>query len=226
MHLRILIFVLLCLCVPATMAQGLRFGDLGFFSIDKPFPEKEQPPFIPVFQFDGQNMFVGSRSVRLGGIKAGVRHRDTGISAGLGFYAFTNRLITKNAEVPNYGALTTVESDFGLMNLFVEPRIFSNKRFLVSVPVSVGYGNIEQYYTSILGTLRPYRKLTLTSFAVKLNGEFNLFYWLGAGVGIGYHHFGTSDKRVQSDYSGFVYDIKLKIDIIDIYKTVSHHLNK
>lgn len=226
MRLTILIFVLFCLCSPANMAQGLRFGDLGFFSIDKPFPEKEQPSFIPVFQFDGQNMFVGSRSVRLGGIKAGVRHRDTGISAGLGFYAFTNRLITKNAEVPNYGPLTTVESDFGLMNLFVEPRIFSNKRFLVSVPVSVGYGNIEQYYTSILGTLRPYRKLTLTSFAVKLNGEFNLFYWLGAGVGIGYHHFGTSDKRVQSDYSGFVYDIKLKIDIIDIYKTVSHHLNK
>ena len=226
MRLTILCFVLLNLSFATALAQGLRFGDLGFFSIDKPFPEKEPPAFIPVFQFDGQNMFVGSRSVRLGGIKAGVRHRDTGISAGLGFYAFTNRLITENADIPNYGSLTTVESDFGLMNIFVEPRIFSNKRFLVSVPVSLGYGNIEQYYTSILGTLRPYRDLTLTSFAIQVNGEFHLFYWLGAGVGIGYHHFGTSDKRVQNDYSGFVYDIKLKIDIIDIYKTVSHHLNK
>lgn len=209
-----------------TFAQKTRFSDFGFFSINRPFPVPEPKTFSPVFLFDGQNIFVSGRSVRLGGIKGGVHHTETGIKAGLGFYAFTNRLISTNVTVPELSVPTTVESDFGLMNLFVEPTIFQNKRFFISAPVTLGYGAIDQYYTTVLGSLRPHRKLSLTSFSIQANAEAYLFYWLGFGGGVGYHLFGTADKQVQRDYSGFMYNIKLKIDIIDLYKTVVHQLNK
>lgn len=206
-------------------AQKTKFGDFGFFSIERPFPTPEPKTIVPVFHFDGQNMFVRKKSVRLGGIKVGAMHTPTGIKAGLGFYAFTNRLKTNEVFVPEVGSATTVETDFGLMNLFIEPRIFENRRFFVSLPVTVGYGAIDQYYTTAVGSLRPHRDLTLTSFSALVNGEVHVFYWLGIGAGLGYHLFGTSDKQVQQDYSGFVYNIKLKIDIIDIYKTFAHQLN-
>lgn len=215
----------LTILVADAMAQSRKFGDMGFFSIHRPFPENEPKAFVPVFQFDGHNMFVGKRSVRLGGIKGGVRHSDTGIAAGLGFYAFTNRLLTHQVNVPEVAGLTTVETDFGLMNLFVEPRVFSNLRWLVTAPITLGYGSIDQYYTTVLGSLRPYRKLSLTTFSLQATGEFNVFYWFSLGAGVGYHHFGTADKQVQRDYSGFVYSIKLKIDIIDLYKTVNFNLS-
>lgn len=222
----VILFFFLMILVADSSAQSRKFGDMGFFSIHRPFPQNEAKSFVPVFQFDGQNMFVGKRSVRLGGIKAGVRHSNSGISAGLGFYAFTNRLMTNEVDIPEVDGLTTIETDFGLMNLFVEPRLFSNLRWMVSVPLTLGYGNIDQYYTTVLGSLRPYRKLSLTSFSLQANGEFHVFYWFSLGAGIGYHHFGTADKQVQRDYSGFMYTIKLKIDIIDLYKTVTFNLKK
>lgn len=204
----------------------LRLGDFGFFSIHRPFPAPAKKTIVPVFQFDGQNMFVGKRSVRLGGIKIGAMHVPTGIKAGLGFYAFTNRLLSHDVFVANAGGLTTVETDFGLMNLFVEPRVFQSDRFYVSVPVTLGYGSIDQYYVTLLGSLRPHREMRLTTFSAIANAEVHLFYWLSVGGGLGYHHFGTADKVIQRDYSGFVYNIKLKIDIIDIYKTIVYKLEK
>lgn len=204
----------------------LRLGDFGFFSIHRPFPAPQIKTIGPVFHFDGQNMFVGKRSVRLGGIKVGAVHVPTGIKAGLGFYAFTNRLLTHDVFVPEAGGPTTIETDFGLMNLFVEPRVFQNNRFYVSVPLTLGYGSIEQYYVTLLGSLRPHRKMRLTTFSALANAEFHIFYWLSVGGGLGYHHFGTADKVIQHDYSGFVYNIKLKIDIIDLYKTIVYTLEK
>ncbi len=221
-----ILLIFLIFCADYLLAQKNRFSDFGFFSIDKPFPVSEPKTFTPVFLFDGQNIFINARSVRLGGIKGGVQHNPSGIRAGLGFYAFTNRLISKNATIAELVVPTTIESDFGLMNLFVEPTLLRNKRFFISTPVTFGYGAIDQYYTTILGSLRPLRKLSLTTFSVQANAEVYLFYWLGIGGGLGYHHFGTADKRVQSDYSGFMYNIKLKIDILDLYKTVVHQLNK
>lgn len=220
------LFMLLFVFVLPAWGQKLKLGDFGFFSIHRPFPTNEPKTIVPVFHFDGQSMFVGSKSVRLGGIKVGAKHTPTGIKAGLGFYGFTNRLKTENVFIPEVGAHRTVESDFGLMNLFIEPRIFENQRFFVSAPVTVGYGVIDQYYTSVLGSLRPHRKLSLTSFSIQANAEVNLFYWIGIGAGVGYHFFGTNDSQVQGDYSGFMYNIKLKIDIIDIYKTFEYNLNK
>lgn len=220
------LFTLLFVLVSPAMGQKLKIGDFGFFSIHRPFPQSEPKIFVPVFHFDGQSMFVGSKSVRLGGIKVGAMHTPTGIKAGLGFYGFTNRLISEEVFISEIGTHTTVESDFGLMNLFVEPRIFENDRFYVSAPITLGYGVIDQYYTTVLGSLRPHRKLSLTSFSIQVNGEVNLFYWIGIGAGVGYHFFGTDDNRVQGDYSGFMYNIKLKIDIIDIYKTFVFNLNK
>lgn len=221
----LLLFLILFLSA-SVEAQNLKFGDFGFFSIHEPFPKPEPKTISPVFLFDGQNIFVGGKAVRLGGIKAGILHNPTGIKAGLGFYAFTNRLISEHVFINELGHATIVESDFGLMNLFIEPTLFKNERFFVSVPVTLGYGAIDQYYTTILGSLRPHRELSLTSFSIQVNGEVKLFYWIGLGAGLGYHFFGTGDRQIQKEYSGLMYNIKLKIDIIDIYKTVAHQLNK
>lgn len=224
---KLAVSVLLLLVGSSLYSQDkLLLGDFGFFSIHRPFPTPKQKTIVPVFQFDGQSMFIGKRSVRLGGIKVGAKHVPTGIKAGLGFYAFTNRLRTHDVFVPEAGRPTTIETDFGLMNLFIEPRVFQNDRFYVSVPLTLGYGSIDQYYVTLLGSLRPHREMRLTTFSALANAEVHLFYWLSVGGGLGYHYFGTADKVIQRDYSGFVYNIKLKIDIIDIYKTIVYKLEK
>lgn len=218
--------LVLVICTTGASAQQRKLGDWGFFCIDKPFPEKEKSRIVPVVLFDGQNMFVGNRAVRLGGIKAGARDRKTGIQAGLGFYAFTNRLQRDPEFIADLGQVSKIESDFGLISVFIEPRVFQNKRFLVTAPVSYGFGRVEQFYTSVLGSLIPYRDFRLNALSVQASGQFNIFYWLGIGGGLGYQFFGVADKQLQKEYSGLSYNIRLKIDIIDLYKTITFQLDK
>jgi hypothetical protein len=219
------IILLLCLTVQHLYAQNLRLGDMGFFSIDKPYTENKKR-YGPSVGFDAQNIFVGKRSVRIGGLRLGVIDREWKIRAGLCFYAFNNRLKTDAVYVPEISDYTFLESDYGLMTLFVEPTIFENKRFLVIAPVNLGYGVVQQYYASQIGSLRFYRKFPMGVFSIQAAGQVNVFYWLSFGGGIGYHFSGGADQQIRKEYSGLMFNLRLKIDFFGIYKTVTHYLEK
>lgn len=206
-------------------AQNIRLGDMGFFSVDRPYPVNEKR-FKPAIGFDAQNIFVGKRSVRIGGLRLGVNDTKLGIKAGFSFYAFNNRLKTAAVYVPEINDYTFLESDYGLMTLFVEPQVFENSRFLVSVPVNIGYGQVSQYYGSQIGSLRFYRKFPMGVFSAQLAGQVNIFYWLSFGAGLGYHFSGGADQQIRKEYSGLMLNLRLKIDFFGIYKTVTHYLEK
>ncbi len=226
MTIRFFVFCLMLLFPAAIFAQNKPIGQWGLFSLDKPFPEPEAKRFAPLLQLDGTTMFVGKRSVRLGGLKAGVIDRQLGISAGVGFYAFTNRLRREPGFVDEIGMTTNIESDFGLITLFVQPRIFENRRFLVTAPISYGLGGVDQFYKTEVGSLRFLRSFRVNVLSLNGAAEFRAFYWLAFGAGFGYQFFGAADSQLQREYSGFSYHLRLKIDIIDLYKTVQFQTRK
>ncbi|TVR41556.1 MAG: hypothetical protein EA392_01315 [Cryomorphaceae bacterium] len=213
-------------CPAVSPAQNKPFGQWGLFSLDRPFPEPEAKRFVPLVQLDGSTMFVGKRSVRLGGLKAGVMDRELGISAGIGFYAFTNRLRRDPGFVDEIGKTTNIESDFGLITLFLQPRVFENRRFLVTAPISYGFGGVDQFYQTEVGSLRFLRSFRVSVLSLNGAAEFRVFYWLAFGGGLGYQFFGAADSQLQREYSGFSYHLRLKIDIIDLYKTVQFQTRK
>jgi len=219
------IILLLCLTVQQLCAQNLRFGDMGFFSIDKPYTESKKR-YGAAMGFDAQNIFVGKRSVRIGGLRLGVVDREWRVKAGLCFYTFNNRLKTDAVYVPEINQNTFLESDYGLMTLFVEPTLYENKRFLVTAPVNLGYGVVQQYYASQIGSLRFYRKFPMGVFSAQVTGQVNVFYWLSFGAGVGYHFSGGADRQIRKEYSGLMFNLRLKIDFYSIYKTVTHYLEK
>jgi hypothetical protein len=222
---KIFFMLLLGLFSQQICAQNIRLGDMGFFSVERPYPVPEKR-FKPAIGFDAQNVFIGKRSVRIGGLRLGVHDTELKIKAGLCFYAFNNRLKTDNVYVPEINATTFLESDYGLMTLFVEPTIFENPRFLVSVPVNLGYGQVSQYYGSKIGTLTFYRKFPMGVFSAQVAGQVNVFYWLSFGAGLGYHFSGGADQQIRKEYSGLMFNLRLKIDFFGIYKTVTHYLEK
>lgn len=222
---RLFFMLLLGLFSQQIVAQNIRLGDMGFFSVDKPYPVPKKR-FKPAIGFDAQNIFVGKRSVRIGGLRLGVNDTKLGIKAGLSFYGFNNRLKTDAVYVPEINDHTFLESDYGLMTLFVEPTIFENTRFLVIAPVNVGYGQVSQYYGSQIGSLRFYRKFPMGVFSAQVAAQVNVFYWLSFGAGLGYHFSGGADQQIRKEYSGLMLNLRLKIDFFGIYKTVTHYLEK
>jgi hypothetical protein len=220
-----IIVLFLCLAVQQLSAQRIRLGDMGFFSIDKPYPENLKR-FAPIVGFDAQNIFIGSKSVRIAGLRLGVLDRNLHLKAGFLFSAINNRLKSYNQYVPQINDYTFIESNYSIMAFFIEPILFENKRFLVTSPVNLGYGLVEQYYGTEVGSLKYYRKFPMGLFSVQATGQVKLFYWLGLGAGIGYHFSGGSDDEIRNEYSGLMFNIRLKIDFFGIYKTVTHYLEK
>jgi hypothetical protein len=222
---KIFFMLLLGLFSQQLFAQNIRLGDMGFFSLDKPYPVSDKR-FKPAIGFDAQNIFVGKRSVRIGGLRLGIHDTKLKVKAGLSLYSFNNRLRTEAVYVPVINDYTFLESDYGLMTLFIEPTIFENQRFLVIAPVNFGYGNVNQYYGSKIGALTFYRKFPMGVFSAQVAGQVNVFYWLSFGAGLGYHFSGGADQQIRKEYSGLMFNLRLKIDFFGIYKTVTHYLEK
>jgi hypothetical protein len=71
------------------------------------------------------------------------------------FYAFNNRLKTDAVYVPEISDHTFSGIRLWLDDAYLQsPPLFENNRFLVTAPVNVGYGVVQQYYASQIGSLQ------------------------------------------------------------------------
>ena len=188
------------------------------------FPEKRSK-FL--FSFDSRRSFVNGRGAKFWGLRIGLelnwRHRF-----GLGFYGLTDQVVLNDVRllVPSTDSTdlfldtVAVRFNFNYNSLFYERVLYRVPRWEVSVPFHIGAGRITADYEDKLG--RGFRPIDtpVALFEIGVNGQYNIWPWLGLGGGFGYRSMVSDDERVQEAYSAPLYMFRVKLMVGPLYRSI------
>lgn len=203
----LLIVGLLLLPAFSLPGQGLtRPGDI-------PEAFRESPKLM--VELDSRRSIFSNRDNQILGTRIGLNF-DQKIAAGFGLYFLASRF-EKTMTVPDgSGGIHLVESRlrFAYMNAWAEYMLLVTKRWEVSIPVTLGFGEAEfsgfesQTYTQMV--------LLETS----LEAQYKIFPWLGLGAGFGYRQPLAVSRSFPEKLNGPIYRFGVRLFLGYVVKKI------
>ncbi|HSZ71652.1 MAG TPA: hypothetical protein VK750_03180 [Cytophagaceae bacterium] len=210
-----------------------------------------------LLNLDTRGSLVHNVPVTIGGLKIGIqlhkRHRF-----GLGVYMIgmpifgymlfkpatydVNNISHKDVVVRNKPVSTnTTESDNTVSlsmiygTVFYEYVLLTHKRWEISIPLQLGFGQAEYMSTVLATTTNPVTHADKTnSFnrpneyefiflgETSLNVQFKIFCWMGLGGGIGYRRLFNDDNnpKLVNTFDNVIWIAKVKLFPADLIKVI------
>ena len=186
---------------------------IGGYSQDT---EQKKDKYKLVFNFDMRNSFVKGNSVKFNGYKIGLgnsKHRF-----GLGIYGLREPIFTTNAPVDSIDATDTSRFKYNYLSLYFEHIAYQSKRWEISVPLHLNFGNLEADYKTIEGKYKRFLTSPATSLTLSVKGHFKVFRWIGFGSGIGYNLLLVKEKKTRKALNAPFYSFGVKIFLGELWR--------
>ena len=141
---------------------------------------EKKPRFVA--GLNNKRSLANGEPVRIWGIYAGMDY-DEEIRFSLGLNFLSAPLIEKHIGIPAASDTTTTSTNFGYWSFGSEFTIFRNEKWKLSLPVSVGLGQVKIIETQA-GEIR---EASFASFPLETSGAaiYYLRDWLGLKAGMG-----------------------------------------
>lgn len=169
------------------------------------------------FRFDARRTLFQKEWIALGGFRVGAEYRRIH-RIGFGFYLLNTRVFEENI---NYAIEeNTVELDFRYNSMYYERVLYFDRKWEFGGSLHLGGGNLDVYYNPDDLNARvkleriPVNVAELTAF-----GQYNFFYWLGAGLGIGYRNIWGTREAYRQSFSSPVFRISVQINFFKIIRS-------
>ena len=174
--------------------------------------EPYQNKLKPDLSLDARRTLFQKRWVAVMGIKAGVEYRRIH-RLGIGVYFLNTRIFDRefNFDID----AEKVEYEFRYSTVYYERVLFFNRKWEVGGTLHLGGGNIKVFYQNPENSNERLQLDPVEFSTVELSayGEYDFFYWLGVGTGVGYRQVlgGNSDLRNEFSSPIFVVNVQLKL---------------
>jgi hypothetical protein len=168
--------------------------------------------------FDARSSLVDGNKVRVAGFKLGLEYRRIH-RFGIGLYALSNPIEKKDVvlDVPS----EKVSYLFSYQSLYYERVLFFNRKWEVSSTLHLGGGKVETSYLPILGnTFQPYDVKSVSVSELTFNGQYNIFYWLTVGAGIGGRFVYRGPADIKKAYTAPVTLFSVNIKIVKLIVSI------
>lgn len=168
--------------------------------------------------FDSRRSFIGRTDVNIWGVRTGLDFQGK-VRLGAGFY-FLRTDLPRQFIVSRPGIPTDTISrnlQFAYLSIFVEPVIFSSKRWEFDTPLHLGIG--DNHYPNAPKDNGGTRKTVLLA-ELSVAGTYKIFPWVGIGGGVGYRQVLKGNKSNFNNFNAPIYRIGIKLFAGYIYKAI------
>lgn len=167
-------------------------------------------------KLDTRNSFVGTRAVRVRGVKLGANYNDVS-KVGIGYHWIQPKF-DKNIALDTENGTEVVVAKLRLEYLapFYEYTFYKRKKLEVSIPVQMGIGRSYYRYK------RNDRKHNLFNKPVILyEPAMAVLYkpipWAGIGFGVGYRLMLLGNKEIDENFTSPIYVLKFNLFVSYFY---------
>jgi|LakMenEpi03Aug12_release.lakeMendotaPanAssembly.Ray.scaffolds.fasta_scaffold11148_11 hypothetical protein len=176
-----------------------------------------------IFNFDFRRTFVNGESVRFYGFRLGAQRNKDIIAVGI--YGLGDPYVQENSTLGPHTNVDVV-TDFDFAGISYERLLIDTKRWQVGVPVGIALGNLRRGYRNANNDLVPYSVNELVPIEVSLHTDYNIFYWLFAGVGGGYRYVLAADRDATITLSDWNYYFKVGLRVGELIKRARKEMHK
>lgn len=178
--------------------------------------EEKKDKYKFVFNFDNRNSFIIGYKVKFTGIKIGLgnsKHRF-----GLGFYNTRQPVMRIDDRYDDPKATDTTLFTYGYSSLYYERILLQTKRWELSSPFHLNFGDLKASYIDTAGNGVPFFAQKVNSLTFSLKAHFKIWRWFGLGTGVGYNVILNGDKRAKNALNAPFYSYGIKIFLGELWK--------
>lgn len=173
-----------------------------------------------IFGLDANRTFVAKNKTKFVGFRIGVELNDKH-KIGLGFYGMERPILLKrkiNADLfPN--ANDSILLNFNYNNFFYEYVLHRTKRWDLSIPLSLGGGEVNMTFRDTITDKREKLFHGKTSvFLPSVAVQYKLTRWFALGAGVGYRFAFSNDADLIAGLNAPVYVYRAKIFMGEILR--------
>jgi len=171
-----------------------------------------------VVGLDSRRSFIGRTDVNIWGVRAGLDFQGK-VRLGAGAY-FLRTPLPRQFIIDRPGIPTdTISSElrFSYLSLFIEPVVFSSKRWEMDTPFHLGIG--DNHYPQAPKNGGGTRKTVLLT-ELSVTGTYKILPWIGVGGGVGYRLALKGNKSNLDNFNAPIYQIGLRFFAGYIYKAI------
>lgn len=174
---------------------------------------------------DRTGSFVGGKSASTNELKLGIEFKKK-LRLGIGIGALVSDVVQERTIVTSQTNLdTTVNSELSLtfFSLNSEYVFYDSKRWQIAMPVGIGIGSSYfAYFENVNGTFKQSRldEGGVIMFGASGLATYRILRWVGVSGGTGYRIALISNSKVQESFNSFVYIVKIRVFLGEIYKSV------
>jgi len=179
--------------------------------------------FRVLFNFDFRRTFVNRESVRFYGFRLGAQRNKDIIAVGI--YGLGDPYVQENSTLGPHTNVDVV-TDFDFAGISYERLLIDTKRWQIGVPVGIALGNLRRGYRDANDKLVPYSVNELVPIELSLHTDYNIFYWLFAGVGGGYRYVLAADRDATITLSDWNYYFKVGLRVGELIKRARKEFHK
>jgi hypothetical protein len=171
---------------------------------------KNKPAFM--VDFDSKNTFISGRGVPVRGIKAGITYKNK-ISYMLGWYFITPKLTGQSTffkgTVREITFNTTLRMHYA--SLIAEYGFYRDARWLLYLPVQIGFGEAIKTYQSQILPDHFDHKSYFVPLEAAITGSYRVWKFVGLSGAIGYRRAFSTNTIREEDFNGLTYSLGIKI---------------
>jgi len=168
-------------------------------------------------KFDARRTFFQKQWIGVGGLRLGVEYRRIH-RIGMGFYFLNTRIF--DSEFDYDIVAESIEYDFSYNSIYYERALYFDRKWEFGSGIHLGGGRINVLYNPDGGNNRVIiDEIPFNTGEFSLYGEYNIFYWLGIGTGLGYRHVWGLDKTLRQSFSSPIFSATLQVKFIKLAKS-------
>ncbi len=180
-----------------------------------------------VVKLDRRNSFITTKSVKIFGLKAGVKV-DENLELGFSYNFLTSRIIK---DIPTQIPIEGNESfparlKYRYLAMYTEYTFYRKDNWEFSVPFQVGIGTSFYKYRNELGGREIEDKGAMFSIEPGVEANYYVMPWLSFGLGIGYRIMLVDNPNIDEQFSAPLYVIKLNIEPKPAWKAIKGYINR
>jgi hypothetical protein len=185
--------------------------------------ERPRAGFKVLFNFDSRRTQVDGEGARFFGFRLGAqRGRDI---IALGYYGLSDPYYRNDVVRPDIGDTTDLRLGISYAGLTYERILYDSRRWQLSIPLTLGLGNVTVDQLDTADTYRPLARQEVTVVEPGVKGAFKLFFWLFLTAGAGYRQAVTQDRDARDIYSDFTWNYGISIKLGEIYRYAKRKIN-
>jgi hypothetical protein len=174
---------------------------------------KSKPKFM--LGFDARNSFVAGNEASFFGIRTGLRF-ESRYKAGLGLYGVNTPAKIREISFEELGREDAIDDgnlyvNFAYFSFFLEPMVYEDNRWEITVPIHSGIGGVELLYRDTTDIHRLWVNSSTTLVEVSITAEYRIYSWLGIGAGLGYRQIILGNREIRKSLSAPIYTFNLKV---------------